>query len=304
VLVYDSDAAGIKAAERSIGIFNKGYVDAAILILPEGYDPDSYLLEFGADAFMKAASGALGIMPFLIESAVNEHGLSIEGKVRIISDLKQPLASIEDTVARSLYVKELAERIGIDEAAVLEKVRETSVKLSAVARVQAAGRGSSEPPGRRSGVRQEPFLIKASRLERQIVAMMVQFPEMLNEIETRKVLDLFEDDTLKAIGQRILRSGGCEGGQVSDLMGLMDDGEKRRIIASLAMEEEMWDREGCLKLISQFEASRRRRRRTLLDRIKAAEKENDHELLDKLLQEKQALAVSNEKQKTAFLNKH
>ncbi|MBW2564341.1 MAG: DNA primase, partial [Deltaproteobacteria bacterium] len=41
ILVYDSDDAGLKAAYRSIEIFDKGYVDAKIMVLPDGYDPDS-----------------------------------------------------------------------------------------------------------------------------------------------------------------------------------------------------------------------------------------------------------------------
>jgi len=41
VLVYDSDIAGIKDAQRSIEVYDKGYVDASILVLHDGYEPDS-----------------------------------------------------------------------------------------------------------------------------------------------------------------------------------------------------------------------------------------------------------------------
>ena len=45
---------------------------------------------------------------FLIEQAIAKHGLSTEGKIRVVADLKKPLAAINDNVARSLYVKKLA----------------------------------------------------------------------------------------------------------------------------------------------------------------------------------------------------
>ncbi|MBW1758843.1 MAG: DNA primase [Deltaproteobacteria bacterium] len=128
VLVYDSDEAGIKAAQRSIDIFMKEGVDVRIIVLPEGYDPDSYLLEFGSGSFEKAAGNALGVMPFLMKSAVKKHGFSIEGKINIMSDLKAPLAAISDSVARSLYIKKAAELIDIDETAVLEKIRNVSAE--------------------------------------------------------------------------------------------------------------------------------------------------------------------------------
>ena len=128
ILVYDSDDAGLKAASRSVEIFMDAEVDAHVLVLPEGYDPDSYLFEFGLESFLDASGSVMSVMQFLISSAIKKHGLSIEGKIRVISEMKGPLASINDKVARSLYIKELAERLNIDETAILEKVREISAR--------------------------------------------------------------------------------------------------------------------------------------------------------------------------------
>lgn len=275
VLVYDSDEAGIKAALKSIGRFVKEEVDARVIILPSGYDPDSYLFEFGPEHFMNASKQALGIFPFLIESAVKKHGLSIDGKIRIVTDLKEPLASINDSVARSLYIKELAERIDIDEAAVLEKIREVSDKRGANYQYVTNG---GYPQG------------KDDRLERRIIAMMLQFPVILSEISKRNVLDYFENNSLKSVGQIILQHNENSGGQTSEIIDLIDDKDKRSIAASLAIGEDLWDREGCFKLITQFENSRSRNKNALLKKIKAAEEDNDHEMLLKLLKEKQIQA--------------
>lgn len=296
ILVYDSDAAGIKASERSIKVFDKGYVNAQILVLPEGYDPDSYLFEFGYKSFMNTVSKAKSIIPFLIDSAVKKHGLSIEGKIRIISDLKQPLAHINDSIERSLYIKELAEIIGIDEAAVMEKVRMVS------------GNKSIKANKELSKMRDKNLTLKGNRLERQIIAMMLQFPEILPEIITRNILDRFEDKSLSLIGQLILKQLDSEGirdglhdmstrgnGFVSDIINSIDDREKRSIVAALSIGEDQWCREGCLKLLSQFESIRNRQEKTLLQKIKAAEECNDHELLLELLKKKQIQVRKNTK---------
>ena len=271
VLVYDSDIAGIKAAQRSIEVFDKGYVDASIVVLPVGHDPDSYLLEFGAELFTSLAAESKGVISFLIDCAVKKHGLSTEGKIHIISDMKTPLAAINDNVARSLYIKELAECVGIDETAVLEKVREVSA-------------------GRRSDIAKPvaDYVLKnnGNRLETQIIAMMLQFPEVLPEVNNRGLLNLFEDNILKSIGEVILKLKGSSGELASELMTIIDDKDKRNIIASLAMEDELWDRDECLKRIAQFESSRYRHERKLLQEIKDAEERNDHELLLRLLKKK------------------
>jgi len=115
VLVYDSDDAGIRSAQRCIDTFWKEHVDfrrddvfqeenadTRILVLPQGHDPDSFVFENGAEAFETAASAAPGIISFLIDRAIQKHGLSTEGKIRVVSQLQAPLAAINDRVARSL----------------------------------------------------------------------------------------------------------------------------------------------------------------------------------------------------------
>jgi DNA primase len=59
------------------------------------------------------------------------------------------------------------------------------------------------------------------------------------------------------------------------------------VVARLSLTDEHWDRDGCMNLIKQFAASIRRRDKTLLKRIEAAEKSGDVTLLASLLQEKQ-----------------
>ena len=310
ILVYDSDDAGLKAAYRSIEKFDKGYVDAKIMVLPDGYDPDSYLFKFGQKSFLDEYSKAKSIITFLIDFAEKKHGNSIEGKIQIISDMKKPLSAINDSVARSLYVKELAERLGIDESAVLEKVREVcTVSSDQLHRKDVMGVSQGRELNK-----------KESRIERQIIAMMLQYPEILPELNKRNILEYFENDTLKSIGKNILiytgrngsNSPGVDGGHeiandinVSEIMNLIDDKDKRRIIAALALEEESWQFEGCIKLITQFiEIRRNSRNKSFIEKqIREAEKKNDQELLLKLLSEKQNMAVLRQKEKIALQNR-
>jgi DNA primase len=278
ILVFDSDAAGIRAARRSIDIFMREEMDARLMVLPSGHDPDSFLSENGREAFEEASENALGIIPFLVESAVETHGLSIEGKIRILNDMMQPLISIQDRVAASLYIRSLSERIGIDEAAIFEKVRQT------MARKQTNSPSvRREAPGQRAS-RKTAHESKSVRFEQHIIAMMLQYPEMISEMEHRGLLAYFEDPALKSIGQMIIKH---QQKTVSEIINLMKDKNVQCIAAGLAIGEEVWDREGCLKLMGQFEKSRNRRNNDLLEKIKSAEKNKDDVLLLKLLKQKQ-----------------
>lgn len=296
VLVYDSDEAGIRSALRCVDIFWKEHVDfrrgdvfqeekadTHILVLPDEHDPDSFLMENSPEIFYEAASQAPGIITFLIEQAIGKHGLETEGKIRVIADLQGPLATINDNVARSLYIKQLAERIGIDENIVLEKVREhRSVK-------------SIKDSDARNDI-----VNKGSRLEKQIIAMMLQFPAILPAIKLYNAIEYIENDILKSIGKTVLEKQLSSDEQISELLTSIEDPVQENLIATLAMIEEPWDESGCLKLIKQFVTTGKRNRDSkILEQIKAAEKKNDQETLDKLLREKLKLAVQSEKQKLA-----
>ncbi len=241
-------------------------------------------------------SKAKGVISFLIDSAVKKHGLSTEGKIHIISDMKESLAAIKDNVARSLYIKDLAECVGIDEAAILEKVREVSKGKNAQGRVMQKQNlvyaRDSYDSSAMNMVNGNWLQTRENWMERQIIAMMLQFPQILPEIRDRNILDLFEDDTLKSIGLFILNHKDFLDRGVAEIISMIDDIEKSNIVASLSMEDELWDHDKCLKRIAQFESSRNRREKTLLQEIKAAEKHNDYELVLQLLRKKQIQAGS------------
>ena len=305
ILVYDSDDAGIKAAMRSIGIFMRAEVDASVIVLPQGYDPDSYLFEFGYESFLKTDSKAKSLMSFLIDSAVKKHGLSIEGKIRVISELNEPLASISDNVARSLYIKKLAESINIDESTVREKIRKISVRKKDRSKRSIWSNNdltrSKHKTGASDNVQGKDLKGKWDRLERQIITMMLQFPQILSKISESNIINLFEDNDLKSIGQLLLKYKERPEIRVSDIMNLIEDKEQRDMVASLAIGEDIWNHEVCLGIINRFESLRKRNENTLIEKIKAAEKNNDFELLTKLLNQKQKMAILTEKNKKALL---
>jgi DNA primase len=307
-LVFDADDAGIQASLRGVGIFIKAGMEARVVLLPKGYDPDSYLFKFGPADFLEQAQAALGIMPFLMNIAEKKYGRSVNGKLKIIDELKGYLAGIDED-ARSLYIREISERFSIDEYIILGKVREfieATAKLGERRRTRALSRNvTSGESATRQGSNDKRLAEKeiGNRLERQILSMMLQFPEILPEIIESKALEYFTNDTLKSLGGIVISQIKKGEGQLSNLMSIVDDDEKRNILASLAFKEELWNRRDCRKVITKLvQRSPIRYSLSLNEQIKAAEKENNQPLLLKLLRMKQDLAVSNEMMKRKISN--
>ena len=135
----------------------------------------------------------------------------------------------------------------------------------------------------------EPAPVRSDtyRLERQVVAMMLQFPEMIADIKQRRLTEHFADPVLADIGRGIIDQFTHTGSDIAGLVSRWEDQEKKALVARLSMTDELWGRDGCMNLINQLEASIRRRDKALLKRIEAAEKSGDEVLLAELLREKQ-----------------
>lgn len=275
ILVYDSDTAGIKAAQRSIDVFEAESLNARILILPEGDDPDSFLRTHGPEEFLGLAAEAMSFIPFLIQQAVDQYGLSLDGKVKIVAALQDCLAAVNDNVAKALYVQELAERLGIAEGVILEKIRKVDSRQAR--------------PISRTATRETPDAFEGhQRMELQLITMIMRFPPTIDKVLERGILDAFESQPLKNIALTMVDWSRRGSDSIADLVSTIDDPHYRNLIAKLAMDENQWDRNGCERLLKQFEDRRQRRKNAdLQQQIEVAEQNGDYELLSRLLRRKQ-----------------
>jgi DNA primase len=277
VLVFDSDTAGINAAKRSIKIFMNEGVDTRILVLPQGHDPDSYVLKQGQKAFNELALNAKTMMQFLLHISIDTHGLSVEGRIRVLEDMKKQLILIQDSALRSLYVKELAETLNIDEKAVLEKVREQYLSH----------------PGKKSFLHDgenKDAKLESDRREEQMISLMLNYPEIINEIKNKEVLEYFYSEKLKRLAQKILSLDPKKEAFITNAMAGMENAEDQELIASFAMNDffsEQDIHQTALSIIHRIIRVRKKQENTLTTKIISAEKGSDSDLMD-LLKKKQA----------------
>ena len=88
VLIFDSDAAGIKAALASSKLFIENELSVRIVALPDGEDPDSLIIKFGIDEFKKLINEALPALNYLIkEVKKNEDQKTVVGRKRLRNEI-------------------------------------------------------------------------------------------------------------------------------------------------------------------------------------------------------------------------
>jgi len=105
-----------KRSERAISLcFEKG-VQIKVLNLPQGYDPDSFVLKFGVDKFKELAQKSTPGLKFLIDTQLQgKEEDTAEEKAQIAKNIANEIEKIPDPVVRSEYLKQASEQLSIDE---------------------------------------------------------------------------------------------------------------------------------------------------------------------------------------------
>lgn len=258
-LVFDADAAGVKAAMKGAELFLKWRIDAKILRLPEGEDPDSHVFKVGREGFEEAAASAMGIFDFMTEQAIGRFGLTPEGKIRTVSEMSRTLAVIDDGLVRSVYTRLVSEKVGVPEATVLMEIQKAAAQMAASTPVEPTGAAGAREPAKPSpGGRTPEGPSPSGRFESMIVQMMLNRPEILNEVRNRGVIGLFQDPDLAAIGRWILEKTTENENNVWRVVDGIDDPQQRRLLGKMrGAEPSDWPYENCMKCIVQFERSRK-----------------------------------------------
>ncbi|TAE22748.1 MAG: DNA primase [Candidatus Kapaibacterium sp.] len=113
-IVYDADAAGIRAAVRGLDLAVEEGFDVEIVRLPKGDDPDSIIQRDGADAFQMRLDHALSLVDFKGE-IFREEGLleNPEGKAEAVHSLMETIAKVPDRIKRDFMIQSVSLRFGL-----------------------------------------------------------------------------------------------------------------------------------------------------------------------------------------------
>jgi DNA primase len=121
IVNFDPDAAGAKAAERSISMLLDEGLQVRILQLDADLDPDEYCKERGAAAYQKQLDGAKGYFYWLADRARAKFDMkTTEGPVEVLKFLLPAVQRVHDRLERMAIANAVAGYIGVDRGLVLD----------------------------------------------------------------------------------------------------------------------------------------------------------------------------------------
>ena len=148
-VIYDGDAAGIKAAIRGIDLLLEEGMNVKVVLLPEGEDPDSFARKRNAFEFvLYIQQQETDFIRFKTKLLLDEMGEDPIKRATLISDILRSIAVIPDNIIRSVYIKECSDILEIKEQTLLNelnKIRLNRKKTPESARPVSSITQSPEP---------------------------------------------------------------------------------------------------------------------------------------------------------------
>ncbi len=144
-IIYDGDAAGIKAALRGLDMAIEEGLNVQLVLLPDGHDPDSFVSANGADGFNSFVSAnKKDIILFKLEITLKDAENDSVKKASLINEIAETLSKInkvEEFTKQQDYIKRCATLLKIDEGGLItlvnKKIREQVVKRESIPRADA-----------------------------------------------------------------------------------------------------------------------------------------------------------------------
>ena len=225
IVNYDPDTAGLAAAERSISLLLEQDFEVKVLALPaigeKKADPDLFIREKGAEAYIDALKAAPPYVDYLIGRARQMDLTTGEGKQRALNFLLPYVQKIPNRLLRSEWATRIAQQLRIDEPVLRAALSKAATE-------------------RRSQVKLKPELVGKSGkpAERRLIRMLMEAEEFKRELaEQLKQSRVYEGlETEKIFAALIVACLAEEPMQATEIGATLDERE-RRIFFEILFEE-------------------------------------------------------------------
>lgn len=280
-MLFDSDSAGMRAAERVLPLFLDSGIDALIILLPQGDDPDTFIKREGAEALLKLKERAIPLWEFYLNNMADRAGKYPWKKTNTIEEILRLVNTVSHPVARSFYLKQIAEKFWIRESelsALIKKMKGVNTRKDS-----------------------ELNIYSFNPREKTLIYVMYKYPQSI--VKLSGYIDRIENEKLKGIAKFIADYYIKENGVNEGFHLHYFPDEYRNIITSISMEfGDIIDDESSAveRIIKDFERKLLEEEdRKLTAELRAVQETRDYEKMQHIINLKSELI----KKRQEFLKK-
>jgi len=276
VVNFDPDTAGAAAAEKSIALLTEEDFDVKVVSLEDGLDPDRYIRERGAPAYIEAVKNAMRYSDYLIQRARTLYpARTPDAQRKAMNYLLPHIRRIPHKLTRDNFVSDVRDALKIDSALLFEELR-----TAAAQRLSSVRANTDAPVSETERVLLRALALPASDPAHTLAAEAItQHPQWVEGLATSDLLEA-------------LANAAAEENQ--NPLDLAPDEHSRNLLASVLLQSEAPEGEGLAFAVNDALSSleRRaleRRQRELRTLIAEADRKGDQPMVNQLTEELQHL---------------
>lgn len=143
-ILYDGDAAGIKASLRGLDMILEEGLNVKVVLFPDGHDPDSYMHHVGSGEFKKyIENNRKDFILYKASILLKEAGTDPIKRAGIIRDIVESIAKIPDDIKASIFIRECSGLLQVEERILLSELNKIRVAKFKKSGSGSSGQGSS-----------------------------------------------------------------------------------------------------------------------------------------------------------------
>lgn len=128
-VLFDGDAAGMKASLRGIDMILEAGMNVRVVLFPEGEDPDSYSKKLGTAEFKKYLQDkVVDFISFKTSLYAEESARDPLKRAESIKEIVSSIAKIPDGIKRAVYIKESSKLLSMDESVLVAELNKLLIK--------------------------------------------------------------------------------------------------------------------------------------------------------------------------------
>jgi DNA primase len=183
IVNYDPDTAGQTATERSISLLLEQDFEVRVLALPGKADPDKFIREQGAEAYVKLLKEAPPYVDYLIARARHMDLTTGEGKQRAVNFLLPYVQKIPNRLLRSEWATRIAQQLRLDEPVLRAALSKAAAERRSEVKIRPELVGRAAKPVERRLIR----MLAEGEGFRHELAKKLQEERLYHGLETEKI---------------------------------------------------------------------------------------------------------------------
>jgi len=175
VVLFDGDAAGLRAALRGIDLILQEGMNVRICSFPEGVDPDSFAKSHSLEEIQTyLTEQAKDFIQFKTDLLLQESASDPVKKATTVREIVQSIAKIPDAIKQEIYLRECAAQMEVSEEVLFNALAQEKSKKSAPVRKIVSPKTKQELPAQSDNIKSQPQNPLVN-LEKQIVSILLHY---------------------------------------------------------------------------------------------------------------------------------